>query len=231
MSETVWHPLFDAVLDVDESAGERNTEIVGDQDVRLLGKDNRIALSLGDVVSLGPTSRPGMLGYDTVLRCVIHPHPGCHFRSAKLVVDLTATPNAVVLDMAPREVRGTSPVEVTTRIGTGLSLEMVPSVVAGEVQRERSTRQTVHQPVVLTSGRGMACALWDFRSAQDADLQPDRELRLVVAAPAGTSLAARFNLRAEIALGASGRVVRFMRRKTEIDRTYRLIDVTTLAER
>lgn len=229
MSETVWRLLFDAVLDVDESVDERNTVIVGDQDVRLLGKDNRIALSLGEIVPLGPASRPGLLGYDVALRCVIHPHPGCHFQSAKLVVDLTATPGAMVLDMAPREVRGTSPVEVTTRIGVGMSLEVVPSVLTGELQRERSTRQTVHQPVVLTSGRGMARAMWDFRSVQDADLQPDRELRLLVAAPVGTTLAARFNLRADVVLGKAGRVVRFMRRKSEIDQAYRLVDLAVLA--
>lgn len=230
MGETVWRLLFDTVLDVDESADERNTVIVGDQDVRLLGKDNRIALSLGEIVPLGPAS-PGLLGYDLGLRCAIHPHPGCRFQSAKLVVDLTATPGATVLDMAPREVRGTSPVEVTTRIGAGMSLEVVPSMLTGEVQRERSTRQTVHQPVVLTSGRGMTRAMWDFRSVQDADLQPDRELRLLVAAPVGITLAARFNLRAEVVLGRAGRMLRLMRKKSEIDHAYHLVDLAVLADR
>jgi hypothetical protein len=99
----------------------------------------------------------------------------------------------MVRDMSPREVRGASPVEITRKGGGGFNFDVVPSVVGGEVHRERTHRQTTHQPIVLTSGRGFGKAMWDFRAEQDADLSPDRELRLLVEAPPGVPVLARFN--------------------------------------
>jgi hypothetical protein len=232
MGENGWQPLFETALEVDEEAAmQRGNEVVGDRDVSLLGRVNRIALSLGQVVPLGPTPDATEVGYDIPLHCVVHPHSGCSFRSAKLVVDLTATPRAVVRDMAPREVRGESPVELTTTVGTGLTLEVVPSVLKGEVKREHSAKQTVHHPIILSSGRGFSRALWDFRSVNDTDLQPERELRLLVTAPPQVRIVARFNLRAQVTLGRAGRLIPLARRKSEIDQTYLLADWTQGAAR
>jgi hypothetical protein len=224
-----WQPLFETVLEVDESGiaeDQRGNEVVGDNDVTLLGRLNRVALALGSVVSLGHTPEGADVGYDIPLHCVIHPHTGCHFRSAKLVVDLTATPGTVVRDMAPREVRGENPVEMTTTVGVGLTFDIIPSAIEGELKRERSTRRTVHHPLILSSGRGFARALWDFRSGRDADLHPERELRLVVTAPEGVAVLARFNLRAQVTLGWGERLIPLLRRKSEINETYRLVTVT-----
>lgn len=225
MDGSGWQPLFETALEADDDAEtQRGNEIVGDQDLSLIGRVNRIALSLGQVVPLGPTLDGTEVGYDIPLQCVIHPDSGCSFRSAKLVVDLTATPRAVIRDMAPREVRGESPVELTTTVGSGFTLEVVPSVLKGEIKRERSAKQTVHHPVILSSGRGFSRALWDFRSVNDTDLQTERELRLLVSAPPRVQIVARFNLRAQVMLGRAGRLIPLARRKSEIDQTYFLAD-------
>ena len=234
MHDTMWQPLFETALEVDESgvvADRHGIAIVGDRDVSLLGRLNRVALALGPVTPLGYAPNKTDVGYDISLRCVFHPHSGCHFRSAKLVVDLGATPGAVVQDMVPREVRGESPVELTTTVGTGLSFDIIPSVAEGQLKRERSARQTVYHPLILSSGRGFTRALWDFRSAQDADLHPERELRLLVTAPRGVAVLARFNLRGHVTLDSGGRPLPFLRKKSEINETYRLVTETAGANR
>ncbi|CRK56813.1 hypothetical protein [Alloactinosynnema sp. L-07] len=219
-----WHPLFEAALEIDERDRDRGLEVVGDRDLAVMGRGNRIALALGPVVALGPSPDGALVGYDISLLCVLHPHAGCHFRSAKLVVDLTTTPGATVHDMSPREVRGASPVETTTKVGGGFTFDIVPTLLSGEVQREQTLRQTVHEPIVLTSGRGFSRAMWDFRATQDADLRPDRELRLLVTTPPGVPVLARFNLRAQVALGLSGGLLTLLRRTSEIEQTYRLAE-------
>ncbi|HEX5402074.1 MAG TPA: hypothetical protein VFX16_07215 [Pseudonocardiaceae bacterium] len=222
MSEN-WQLLFEAELDVDDDGGMRGSTIVADEEVLVRGRPNRIALALGDPIALGPTPESDAVGWDIPLRCVIHPEADCHFQSAKLVVDLRATPGAIVRDMAPREVRGEHPVEITTTIGANLSFQ-IGTVATGELKRDRETKETTHYPVVLTSGRGFDRAVWDFRSTKDADLHPDRELRLLATVPPGAALVARFNFRSQVAV-AGGRVLPMLRRKNEVDRTYQLVGV------
>jgi hypothetical protein len=119
--EEVRHGYDRLIVPVSRWTMQRGNEIVGDQDLSLLGKVNPIALSLGHVVLLGPTCDHTEAGYDILLQCVIHPHSGCSFRFARLVVDLSATSHAIVRDMAPREVHGAGrTLEVDRRQGARL---------------------------------------------------------------------------------------------------------------
>jgi hypothetical protein len=214
-------------MDVDDEELQtlvrRGEVVIGDQDLALLRRTNRIGLALGAVTHLG--GGPGLertTCYDVPLLCVVHPSSGCHFRSAKLMVDLRVTPGASVRDMAPREVRGDRPVELTTTVGTGLTFTVVPSLLGLEARREQVTSRTIYQPTIVTSGKGFARAFWEFRSNPGDRLQPDRELRLLAESPAGAPLLARFNLSATVALDGARQVIPLLRRRADIDQTYQL---------
>lgn len=132
-----FEPLLDAALEIDEEGllkRRRGGEaIIDDRDLSLLRHQNRIAIALGPVTVLDCNSGEEDLRYrDISLLCVLHPAPRCHFRSATLAVDLRATEGALVRDMAPRDVRGEHPVELTTTVRMGLSYDIVPSVARGK---------------------------------------------------------------------------------------------------
>jgi hypothetical protein len=194
--------LFDAHLDVDgtslDTLVRRGELVIDDLDLALLRHKNRIALALGPVVNLGNEPGATTTCYDIPLLCVVHPSPGFHFRSAKLMVDLRPTPGAIVRDMSPRDVRGETPVEITTTVGAGLTFSVVPSALAVDARREQATSRTIYQPTIVTSGKGFARAFWDFRSSPGDHLQPDRELRLMVEMPIGLDSSEGFDPRSSV---------------------------------
>ncbi|MFF6880962.1 hypothetical protein ACFY9S_37505 [Streptomyces sp. NPDC012474] len=224
-----YRALFDSELEVDEAdlkaMVRRGEVVVDDHDVALLRHRNRVALALGPVerVTDAPASElgPGVARWDISLLCVLHPSPGCAFRRARLTVDLRPTASAVVRDMSPREVHGDQPLEITTTVEAGLKFAVIPSVLEIDTRRERASTRNVHEPTVVTSGRGFSRAFWDFRSG-GGRLQPDRELRLLVDAPDGAPLLARFNLTATVAVDGAAQLIPLLRRRAEIDQTYRL---------
>lgn len=220
-----FEPLLDAILEIDEEGLRERLRggevIIDDRDLSLLRHQNRIAVALGPVTLVGRDEQH-LRYYDLTLLCVLHPGPGCHFRSARLVVDLRATPGALVRDMAPRDLRGEHPVELTTTVRIGLEYEIIPSVVSGEASREKSTTRKLYYPQILASGKGFARALWDFRSLPGEHLQSDRELRMLVSAPAEGPLLARFNMVAQVSLEGTGRIVPLLRKRTEINEVYPL---------
>jgi len=223
-----FHVLFETALEIDQ---ERLSEarrgggvIVADQDLPLLQRQNRVALAVGEVQP--GTQVPGdarLICYEVPLRCVLHPAAGCHFREAKLVVDLRATPGARVRDMTPRDVRGDHPVEITTTVSAGLSFEIMPAVPGVELKRDRSVSRKVYQPEILASGRGFERAVWTFRSIPGEYLHSEREVRLLVSTPAVGELQAEFNLRAQVALDGARAVVPLLRKRAEVRYTYNLL--------
>jgi hypothetical protein len=222
--------LFEAALEIDQerlSEAQRGGHIVADRDLPLLQHQNRVALAVAEVTPRGhPDGSTDLSCYEVPLRCVLHPAVGCRFREAKLVVDLRATHDALVRDMAPRDVRGDHPVEVTTTVSAGLTFEILPAVAGVELKRERSASRKVYQPEILASGRGFAQAVWTFRSVPGEYLHSEREVRLLVSAPAdGKELRARFNLRAQVALDGAGAIVPLLRKRAELGETYDLLSL------
>jgi len=220
--------LFETALEIDQeqlSEARRGGHIVGDQDLALLQHQNRVALAVAKVVTRGhPDEDTDLSCYEVPLRCVLHPAAGCRFREAKLVVDLRATQGALVRDMVPRDVRGDHPVEITTTVSTGLTFEILPAAAGVELRRERSATRKVYQPEILASGRGFTQAVWTFRSVPGEYLHSERDVSLLVSAPAaGTELNARFNLRAQVALDGAGAMVPLLRKRAELDEKYNLL--------
>lgn len=228
-TDATYRALFDSELEIDEAdlkaMVRRGEVVVEDHDVALLRHRNRVALALGPVERVTDTPAaeldPGFARWDMSLLCVLHPSPGCAFRRARLTVDLRPTVSAVVRDMSPREVQGDQPLEITTTVEAGLKFAVIPSVLEVDTRRERASTRSVHEPTVVTSGRGFSRAFWDFRSS-GGRLQPDREMRLLVDAPAGAPLLARFNLTATVTVDGAAQLIPLLRRRAEIDQTYRL---------
>ncbi|MBE1584293.1 hypothetical protein ACFPOI_29930 [Nonomuraea angiospora] len=214
--------IADTPLEVDDEglAVERDADaagrIIGDRDIRLLLRENRIALSRGE------TSRVSDTVCDVPLTCVVHSHPQCRFVWSRLMVDLTPTPDAVIKDMAPREVMADQPVELKTTVGVGLKFEIAAKALSAEAKPEYSSSQTVYYPRIVSSGTGFTRGYWDFLALGERYLHADRELRLLVSAPEGRPVRARFQLRARVRFGGLAGLIPLLARGGAIDEVHRL---------
>lgn len=219
-----FEPLFTASLDLDEAGLERGDEaIIGDQVIRLLLRENRIALAKGKSALVQPAgAEPGISYYDVPLICVVHSHPECRFCWSRLVVDLSPTRGARICDMVPGEVEGDNPVELKTTFGGGLKFETVAKILNTELTGEYTTSRTVYYPKIVSSGPGFTRGYWDFLALSSDYLHANRELRLLISAPADVHVQARFNLRAKVRLAGTTRLIPLLVRSGEIDETYRL---------
>jgi hypothetical protein len=218
--------LFESALDLDEAGVERNEEaIIGDENIRLLLRENRLALAKGKSVLVEQPlagADPQLTYYDVPLMCVVHSHPECRFRWSRLMVDLSPTPEALIRDMSPREIRGDKPVELKTSIGVGLKFETASKIVNAEMQPEFSTSRTVYYPEIVSSGINLVRGYWDFLALTSDYLHANRELRLFISAPAGETVVARFNLRAKVKLAGFAGLIPLLARRGQIEETYRL---------
>jgi hypothetical protein len=218
--------FIDAGLDLDEDAlgDERGltqaTDIIGDQDIRVALRNNRIALAKGR--STRVEGEEGLVGYDVPLTCAVHSDPRCRFRWARLLIDLTPTAEARIADMVPREVVDDRPVELTTTIGVGLKFSVVPKVLTADLTPQISRKTTVYYPQIVSSGTGFTRGYWDFLALDRRYLHADRDLRLMVSAPAGLAVTARFQLRAKVQMSGLAGLIPLLARAGAIEGTHRL---------
>jgi hypothetical protein len=218
--------IIDAELDLDEDllGEERGSasamDIIGDEDIRLVLRRNRIALAKGRS-ALVP-GEDGIVGYDVPLICVVHSDPRCRFRWSRLQIDLSPTPDARIADMVPREVVDDRPVELTTTIGLGLKFAVLPKVLGAELTPQYSQKRTVYYPQIVSSGTNFIRGYWDFLALDKQYLHADRDLRLLVSAPAGHAVWARFHLRATVRMEGVAGMIPLLARSGDIEGTYRL---------
>jgi len=209
--------LFDAPLDLDEEEMERgDPSIIVDEKIRLLLRENRIGLAKGKTERIegGEGREPGMTYLHVILTCVVHSHPECQFRWARLVVDLGATKGARIQDMVPREVRGNEPVEIKTRMGLGIKFETI------EAKKENETSQIVYYPEIVSSGVNFSTGYWDFLAKADGYLHANRDLHLLICVPKDSRPTVRFIVRAKVALSGFLGLIPLLPRTKEIPGTY-----------
>ena len=217
-NQNAFEVLFERSFDVDdEASAELGGEevIIGDHDIRLLLRENRIALAKGKSSPV-QSNDPGLAYYDVPLICVVMSHPECRFRWSRLIVDLGQTKEARIRDMSPREVRGDKPVQLTTSVGVGLKFELVESELTTTESR------TVYYPEIVSAGPGFTKGYWDFLALTSDYLHANRELRLLVSAPVGVPLQARFTLRAKVRYSGIAGKIPLLARSGEINEIYRL---------
>ncbi len=220
--------LLDTELDLDEDdlTAERDgdgdaAEIIGDRDIRVLLRKNRIALARGTATKVD-SGRDGVAAYDVPLAVVVHPHPQCSIQWSRMLVDLSPTEGARISDMAPREVSDDQPVELTTTVGLGLKFEILSKVLSAEVKPELTRKSTVYFPQIISSGPGFTRGYWDFLSAGGRFPHVDRHLRLLATVPEGQPLTARLRFQARITVRGIARVIPLIARGRGIDEVHTL---------
>lgn len=221
--------LFDAHFDVDKTMGLKKARgeeegIIGDKDISLMMRENRIALAKGKTNRINPPegSKTNIVCYEIPLICVVHPHPECRFRWSRLMVDFSVTNGARILDMSPLEVKGNTPIEVTTTVGAGLKFETILKVLSPEIKAEHSSKQTVYFPEIVSSGRGLDKGFWDFLAIGEDYLHANKELKILVSAPTDEPLKARFGLRAKVKMAGLVGIIPMIASEDEIDAIYGL---------
>ncbi|MFI7644179.1 hypothetical protein [Nonomuraea sp. NPDC049400] len=191
--------IADFELELDDHEDDRSKYTpVEDRALRLLGRDNRVAISLRQPRTV-ETEEPGRAAYDIGLMLALHPHPRCRFAWARLLVDLSSTPDAIIEDMVPHEVDGRA-VDVETRVGLGLKFAAVFSTVDLEANPELARKSSVFLPRMTASGIGFRKAYWDFTAHGGDYLHTNGELRLLVSAPVGQAVTASMAVRAHLRL-------------------------------
>ncbi|GGV32052.1 hypothetical protein GCM10010495_55930 [Kitasatospora herbaricolor] len=185
---------------LEERAGDSEAEDIDlDDEAVLLARRSRLALRALPSVWVEHTPPPQTL-VDLSLRCAFHRHPDVKLAWVRLTVDLPE--DGTVLDLSPDGEIADRPVHIVTRYGGGLSLqtELVP--LAPEVAAERVREQDVFLPGLTVSGREFSYAQWDFLQQGETPLHVDRNLRALVALPAGTAeLPLTVTLRAKVTVG------------------------------
>jgi hypothetical protein len=124
--------------------------------------------------------------------------------------------------MVPLEVRGDKPVELKSSVGLGLKFETIATVLKSELAPKYETSRTVYYPEIVSSGLGLSKGYWDFLALTSDYLHANRELRMLVSAPVGSSVLVRFNLRAKVKLAGIAGTIPLLARQGKIDQTYRL---------
>jgi hypothetical protein len=219
--------FLDAELDLDEDGltaerGQSAPEIIDDLDIRVLLRENRIALARGAATQL-PTDSEDVCAYDIPLACVVHAHPQCSVQWSRMMVDLSPTDGARISDMAPREVSDDLPVELTTTVGLGLKFEILAKALSAEVKPEMTRKSTVYFPQIVSSGPGFTRGYWDFLAHNGRYLHVDRQLRLLVTAPAGAPVTARLKFQAKVTIRGLAQVIPLVARGKAIEQLHALV--------
>jgi hypothetical protein len=197
VDETAFTTVAEFELEPDKYEADRSRYTASEERaLSLLGHENRVGIALR-TPQPAQTDDPSRAVYDVGLMLVVHAHPECRFVWSRLVVDLSGTPSAVIEDMAPNTVEDTA-VEVETRVGAGLKFATVFKAVDVEVEPGLSRKRTVYFPSMTASGIGFYKGYWDFMAKGNDYLHANRELRLLVSAPAGVPVVAALTVRARV---------------------------------
>jgi hypothetical protein len=110
------------------------------------------------------------------------------------------------------------PVKVTTSYKSGVSFDIAAVALSPEVAVERTREQDVYFPILRVSGIHLRRAIWTFEAPGEQPLHIDRNLRLLLTAPAATAgIRALFTMRAKVAVnGFAGLVPMLGRRTVEV---------------
>ncbi len=225
--ELTFRPLFEADFELDEEAPgarERGEATIGDKNVRVLLRQNRIALHKGETTKCpAKTEADRSKAYYAVpLICVVHSHPACRFEWSRLTIDLSPTTGAIIRDMVPLEVRGDKPVEITTKVGIGVKFETVHKVLSAELKPEYESSRTCYYPEIVSSGIGFDVGFWDFLALTSDYLHANRELHLLIEAPTDKPPLVRFRLEAKVTVAGVVGSLPLVARKGVIDGVYAL---------
>jgi hypothetical protein len=221
MALTEFEPVADLAFDIDDDELDRDESlaplVIDDATIKLLRRDNRVGIARGvPTPSSSPAVPLGRSFIDVPLLFALQAHPECVYSWARIVVDLSSTQDAMIADMSPRDVTDV-PLEVETTLGVDLSLSLLTKVVDIGAKPEISRKRTVFFPSVTATGTGFRKAYWDFYPKAGNYLHADKELHLLVNAPAGAPVTAGVTVRAKVRFQGFPRLIPMLCRTGGVD--------------
>jgi len=191
--------------------------VIDDKSIDLMSKENRVGIARGTpTVVKSPAVPAGRSIVDIPLLFALQAHPDCVYRWARIVVDLSVTEGALIHGMSPDDVQDV-PVEVETTVGVDLSVSTVAKAVDVGAHPEISRKRTVFFPTIAASGVGFRKSYWDFYPKAGDYLHADKELHLVVNAPADVAVMAQLTVRAKVRLRGIGQLIPLLSSKGGIE--------------
>jgi len=208
---------FDLPLDLDEDTPRGGDRIVISDRVATIAGESRLSL-WRDTPLWQNTGPADEWVVDLPMRCVAHAHPESRFRWVHFTADFGPSPGVVVSDLSPRDEVSDHPVKLTTTYRGGVSFDLATVALSPEVALERTREQDVYFPILRASGIHLRRAIWTFESPGEQPLHVDRNLRLLLTAPAATTgITVVFTLRAKVAVnGVVGHVPLLGRRTVQV---------------
>jgi hypothetical protein len=224
MAMTEFEPVANLAFDIDDDELDQDERyrddlfaVIDDVTIELLRRDNRVAIARGvPTPSSSPAVPLGRSFIDVPLQFALQAHPECVYSWARIIVDLSSTQDAVIADMSPRDVTDV-PLEVETTLGVDLSLSLLTKVVDIGAKPEISRKRTVFFPSVTATGTGFRKAYWDFYPKAGDYLHADKELHLLVDAPAGAPVTAGVTVRAKVRFRGLPRLIPLLCRTGGVD--------------
>jgi hypothetical protein len=139
--------------DADEELGPAEAEAITDEELR----DCRLLIVRRAVEAIDLAGDPGGA---IQLNCSFQPGPQTRFTWARLVLHLTSPEGLRLVDLQPREVRESEPVQFT--LGEKGQIGVKYSPLEATAEETRSTQYAQYYCVVHGSGEGTGTARWDF---------------------------------------------------------------------
>lgn len=171
--------LIDAPLvadaDADQEMGSTDVEAITDQDL----KGSRLLLVRR---AIEPIDLEGTSGGVVQFACAFQPAPGARFTFAQLRLRLVTPAGLRIIDLAPRSIDDTNPVEFTLDRKGQLGIKSLPVSIETSVEFGSSKKYTKYHCKVQGSGEGTSLARWDFRENPDRKdgIGPEQVLTLTL---------------------------------------------------
>jgi hypothetical protein len=211
-------PWFDVPLKVDEAALRGGDGIVMNEQIATIVGESSLSLWRDEPVWLKMDSTD--CAVDLSLRCVAHAHPESRFRWVHLTADFSRSPGVIVSDLSPRDEVSDHPVKVTTTYKGGISFDIAAVALSPEIAVERTREQDIYFPILRVSGIHLHRAIWTFEGPGEQPLHIDRNLRLLLAAPAATEgITMVLTMRAKVVVNGLARLFPLLGRRTVEIRT------------
>jgi hypothetical protein len=154
--------LIDAPLiadpDADEEMGPSDLAAIADEDL----KGSRLLVVRRAVE---PIDLDGTAGGLVQLACTFQPAERTRFTSAHFRLRVTAPPEARIVDLAPRVIQDSNPVEFTFDNTGKLGIQW--PLLESNVESSSQRKYTTYHCRVQGSGEGTTMARWDFREDPD----------------------------------------------------------------
>jgi hypothetical protein len=156
--------LIDAPLipdpDADQELGPKGITAIADEDL----KGSRLLVVRRAVEPIDLEGTPGGV---IQIACSFQPAQGTRFISAQFRLRLTMPEGIRIIDLAPRSVEDTHPVEFTLEGKGKLGIKSLPLPIEPSLEIGANKKYAIYHCKVQGTGEGTSLARWDFKENPD----------------------------------------------------------------